>query len=1388
MLNDTYRVSLGDGADTITDGSGNDKIVFGAGIAAQNVTINRSGGMATLTYSATDSIRFAETSPGQFAIEEVMFADGTTWHAAEMAAVPNAAPAGSVNIGGAATQNQTLNASNTLSDADGMGAVSYQWQSSTDGATWTNIAGATSGSFTLTEAQVGKQVRVEASYTDGHGTAESLNSAATAAVANANDAPAGSVNIGGTATQNQTLNASNTLTDPDGMSTVSYQWQSSTDGATWTNIAGATSGSFTLTEAQVGKQVRVKASYIDGHGTAESVNSAATQAVAAAETSPATLLGTSGADTLLGTAGADTIDGLGGADTLLGGAGDDIYLFGRGSGADVIRDELATQTWVTSGYMDGGYYDWDEDYNDEVWVEEHWVDTSHWETQIADGGSDTLRLGAGISLADLELERQANHLVIGLRTSAQAGAAATSLADRVTLQNFFDPKSRIETLEFADGSRHTIGNLNVGGSGNDTLTAGGWLWGGVGNDILTGGGSADHLDGGAGSDLLIGSGGNDTYAFAPGGGADTIIDSGGVDQLIFGAGIQASGITASKSGSQVKLSVTATDSVTFEETAPGQYAIETVRFENGVVWQAADIQQKVNAGGAGNGLNLTGSGGADILNGQAGDDTLDGLGGADVLAGGAGNDTYVFGRGYGVDLVKDEWVTGQADVDLGHWEQEGYWDWDEWGDYTWFADGEPYWISNLQTVFQREDAGFDTLRFGAGIALSDLAIEKQGADLVIGLRTSAQDTTPTLSMADRITLKNFDDPKQHIELFEFADGQRISTHNWYFGGSGDDWYVVDHAGDLIIEGASGGTDKVLSYVSYVLPANVEHLNLFLVEGTAASSGTGNELDNIIQGNSAPNLLDGGAGNDTLDGGAGADVMIGGAGNDTFVVDNAGDVVWETGQEGNDTVLASISYSLNSTPAAYIENLTLTGADWINGVGNAIGNVITGNAAGNVLDGGAGADTLAGGGGDDAYVFGWGYGADTVRDELVSQVWVSSGYTVEDGYWDWNDDYGEDVWVDTSYWVETGHYAMQPVNAGTDTLRLGAGVTLSDLALEKQGADLIVGLRAPGQEHVPVTALADRITLQNFDDLKKRVERIEFAGSTAENLADWRIGTAGNDTLSDGAGNGRLFGGAGSDLLNGGAGDDFLSGDAGSDVLEGAGGNDTLSDTGGNNLLNAGAGSDTLTGGSGHELFIGGTGNDTITTGAGADIIAFNRGDGQDTVVASTGADNTLSLGGGIHYQDLALSKSSNHLVLSLGDGDQITLQNWFSSTGNRSIANLQIVLDADAYHAGSGDPLHNQRVQDFDFALLAQNFDQARAANPGLSSWSLTDALLNAHLSASDTAALGGDLAYQYNLNGSLAGIGLAAAQTTLNDASFGTSAQSLHSLSSLQTGAVRLG
>src|SRR5206468_11116889 len=81
--------------------------------------------------------------------------------------------------------------------------------------------------------------------------AESVTSTATAAVANVNDAPTGTVSISGTATEDQVLTASNTLADEDGLGTITYHWLR--DGVD----TGSTGTTYTLGQADVGKDLSI---------------------------------------------------------------------------------------------------------------------------------------------------------------------------------------------------------------------------------------------------------------------------------------------------------------------------------------------------------------------------------------------------------------------------------------------------------------------------------------------------------------------------------------------------------------------------------------------------------------------------------------------------------------------------------------------------------------------------------------------------------------------------------------------------------------------------------------------------------------------------------------------------------------------------------------------------------------------------------------------------------------------------------------------------------------------------------------------------------------------------------------------------------------------------
>lgn len=114
------------------------------------------------------------------------------------------------------------------------------------------------------------------------------------------------------------------------------------------------------------------------------------------------------------------------------------------------------------------------------------------------------------------------------------------------------------------------------------------------------------------------------------------------------------------------------------------------------------------------------------------------------------------------------------------------------------------------------------------------------------------------------------------------------------GQLGDDTYVVDDAGDSVIEWGGEGIDTVESSISHSLAIYTENLTL---TGASNINGTGNGEDNVITGNSGNNTLTGNGGNDTLDGGAGADTLTGGTGDDTYIfsrgdnadtIDNAGE--------------------------------------------------------------------------------------------------------------------------------------------------------------------------------------------------------------------------------------------------------------------------------------------------------------------------------------------------------------------------------------------------------------------------------------------------------------------------------------------------------------------
>jgi Ca2+-binding RTX toxin-like protein len=290
--------------------------------------------------------------------------------------------------------------------------------------------------------------------------------------------------------------------------------------------------------------------------------------------------------------------------------------------------------------------------------------------------------------------------------------------------------------------------------------------------------------------------------------------------------------------------------------------------------------------------------------------------------------------------------------------------------------------------------GVDEIRFAdpgrAGtltIAAADVGLERA----VIGTGTAANATTTAATnlnidarlAPNALTLLGNGGRNQLLgSAFDDSINGGVGADDLQ-GGGGNDTYVVDNAADAITELAGQGIDRVQSPVSFLLPANVEDLEL---TDKAAINGTGNALVNRILGNAARNVMDGGAGVDLLQGGEAGDLYLisalgdhpqaefsdtglGGidevrvAGPDGTYVLFAGDTGIEQVVIGSGTAVAAVTTgrgAVNVNAAAIANGLLLVGND-----GN---NAIVGTAFADRFQSRLGNDTVTGGSGADIFLF------------------------------------------------------------------------------------------------------------------------------------------------------------------------------------------------------------------------------------------------------------------------------------------------------------------------------------------------------------------------------------------------------------------------------------
>jgi Ca2+-binding RTX toxin-like protein len=260
-----------------------------------------------------------------------------------------------------------------------------------------------------------------------------------------------------------------------------------------------------------------------------------------------------------------------------------------------------------------------------------------------------------------------------------------------------------------------------------------------------------------------------------------------------------------------------------------------------------------------------------------------------------------------------------------------------------------------------------------------------------------------------------------------TDGVHTQTFNGSFtygafgtvsGTVGSTRYYLNNLLVYTVTGMSAGADSASVLQRHAAMAgDTQETYAYVLSGSDSIAGSAGN-DTIL----------GYSGNDTLNGGGGSDVMLGGTGNDIYIVNVAGDRVFETttmtsgiDAGGVDTVKSDVSFSLAvGTGLSFVEKLTLTGTAAINGTGNARANTLTGNGAANVLHGGSGQDVVVGGAGADR-LFG-DAGNDLLRGGLGNDVlWGGTG----------NDLFRFDTTPNTS----TNRDVVRDFNVVADTIQL-----------------------------------------------------------------------------------------------------------------------------------------------------------------------------------------------------------------------------------------------------------------------------------------------------------------------------------------------------------------
>lgn len=740
--------------------------------------------------------------------------------------------------------------------------------------------------------------------------------------------------------------------------------------------------------------------------------------------------GGAGNDRLYGEAGDDTLAGGNGSNTMEGGVGNDTYFVS--STADTV---LENATYLVNGIQVAGGIDTiiaapDISVSLGSAVENATVQAVFTGVNVTGNAAANVLTGSQAFMGSVTLAGGAGNDNYVIQSAENVGAVSIVETGTLAAINGFDTvTSYVSGYTLAENVEKLVlgGTSDLSGAGNSLANT---LVGNSGNNTLDGGAGIDRLEGGAG---------DDTYYIDTA--ADLIVDTSGDDTAYYVAnGSYTLAANVEDGGAMGSVAINLVGNTLDNDLWTGLLNGTLDGGAGNDYLEGSSGNDKL-LGGVGDD-ELYGNYGNDNLNGGAGNDYLDGSFGTDTLEGGLGDDVYVINSAS--DLVVEQGtLSGGIDTVL----------------IASYGEDSSYTLAaNIENLYADDNS---------------YAVTLVGNNLVNTLVGNYQTNT--------------------------LDGG--TGADLLLGGSGNDTYLVDTGADLVIDQSGDLADTIIATnTSFNLASNgVGVENLELANGTLAVSGFGNELDNTIAvtgsgaanlqggggndtlvGNAAVDTLSGGYGNDTLNGGASGDYLNGGLGDDTYLVDSNSEVIHEAKNEGVDTAVISVDYTL----ANNVENLEVGVTTGVTGTGNAVDNTMFGNIGDDTLIGGAGNDLLEGGDGNDVLDGGSGL------DYLIGGN-------------------GDDTYV-----VDSTGDVVYEADTGIDTVVSSVTYTLADNSLENLVLSGTAAINGDGN------SVSNTIT-----------------GNSGANTLS---GLDGNDSLIGGAGNDVLAGGDGNDVLTGGAGNDIFT--------------------------------------------------------------------------------------------------------------------------------------------------------------------------------------------------------------------------------------------------------